>query len=114
MHCDTNTNSLVANGTVIDSNDKRDDTICASSHPSSSRTSSVAELHVTCGNATSSTLLSQNISPKLPTGITTQSHEPLSNVLAMSSGGTIQSDCSDELDGWASLPAAVVCLSCGN
>ena len=69
VHCGINTTSaknLAGNGAVIYSNARGGDTIVASGHSSSSRTS-VAEFHVTCDNTTSSTLSSQKCSPVLPT-----------------------------------------------
>jgi len=76
---------------------KGDDIVCSSDHLFSSKTSA-AKLLVSCDNTTSSTLSSQNCFPTLPTSIATQSGEPLSNVVALHSSGTTQSDCSDELE----------------
>ena len=98
VHCGINTtsaNNLAGNDPVIYSNVRDGDTVGASGHSSSSRTS-VAEFHVTCNNTTSSTLSSQKCSPVLPT--TTQSSKPMSNEVGMPSIGTVQPKCSDELE----------------
>ena len=61
VYCGINTtsaNNLAGNDAVIYSSARGGDTIGASGHSSSSRTS-VAKFHVTCDNTTSSTLSSQ-------------------------------------------------------